>query len=88
MKFKPEDFYSGDAIIDEAPLLGGFFKSLGRDCADKANARLAEMLKECTVVYGTEESANSIDMGWSELKFTDDTHTARLVCIEPIGEKE
>lgn len=57
--------------------------------ANIANARLAQMLEACPVVYG-----RIPDEGKSFITITEnrsasfDTHRARLVAIEPIGGKE
>lgn len=74
MKFKPEDFVSKMGLMLN-----------GADAAEKANARLAEMLAEHPLVYGKKYGTGWLMSG--EYQQPHDTHIARLVDIKPIGEK-
>lgn len=90
MKFKPEDFYQ----CDEAGCTKAHedFGISDRDMADIANKRLAEMLAEAPTVS---RWANYPDDTCSDVWFPEDegfnskpSHTAKLVCIEKIGEEK
>jgi hypothetical protein len=48
------------------------------------NRILAEKLGRATAVYGREALGGMVNFMWTSEKFTRDTHTARLVCLEKI----
>lgn len=85
LEFKPEDF--NIQIEDTSPWpreiqdgINALLVHLRPAMAKCAQRRLAEMLKDAPVVYGTYPT----DLrGWGE-KESCDTHCARLVCIEEI----
>lgn len=54
--------------------------------ADKANARLKQMLAEAPTVYCLQHPG-TLRTGWRRNQVEGDTHTAKLVCIEVIDGK-
>jgi hypothetical protein len=82
LKFKPEDF--------EQEHHGGFGKDFVsiKEASKIASSLFDKWLSEQKIVYGTKYPDNSMG-AWTYQKFEEtgcnpDTHTARLVCIEPI----
>lgn len=69
LEFKPEDF---PAIYSD---------STKQMCAEEANKRLAEMLKDAVVVYSAKGNLNPI---WMDQRHLDDTHKALLIDVQPI----
>lgn len=83
MKFKPEDFYVCDEVVDGNKCTREHEISLSdKECADLANARLEQMLSEAPVVYADKRHAE-IQNVWVPSK-PGNTHTARLVDIKEI----
>lgn len=79
LEFKPEDF-SHSEDWDSA-------EDFAVDIAQQANARLAEMLKDATVVYGRQNRMKMSLWMWFSNAHDEvgmDTHRARLVCIEEL----
>lgn len=90
--FKPEDFLieweTPDGIRFEAQSKTG--ERIAKSIAQKANARLAEMLKDAPVVIAREQEVCSLPPVWvlDELFVGARTHRALLVNIEEIKEKK
>lgn len=64
-------------------------KSIPEWCAQIANRILAEKLKLAPKVYGNQDYDHGVMVYLdSEDVASEPTHTARLVCIEPIEKKE
>lgn len=87
MKFTAEDFNGlGDGDSAYQVL------SHQNEIAKRANARLAEMLKDAPVVYGMpirRMPENQIIIVWHPEKDAEEsTHTARLVDIRSVGQGE
>lgn len=77
LEFKPEDFsYDGNG--------NGMILINWQDAADKANARLQQMLQDAPRVYGFIPFLGNTRL-WSEMKGNEDAHTALLVQIEEMG---
>lgn len=79
MKFKPEDFLFDGEDTDAGPTF------LAHMACTFANKRLAEMVAEAPAVYSKQLSGKWDYWAMVEEPFTEDTHTAKLVCIEEIG---
>lgn len=68
MKFKPEDF--------------GNYRELSTiGAAQLANSKMQEWLDAAPVVY---RAGSNEGLSWWNKKFGEDTHRARLLCIEPL----
>lgn len=78
MEFKPEDFI--DAELDHV----GLAKSRDERAACAANAKLKEWLEKAPVVYWRGETRDRFMGDIHEAPMFGDTHTARLVAVEPI----
>lgn len=75
MKFTAEDFKF------DCETLGRGLSS--DDIANRANARLAEMLKDAPVVFSF-RSPQHVHVSWTETRLSCDTHRAKLVCVEGV----
>lgn len=87
LEFKAEDFYTPDAVRDEAPLFAKLVEAWGKEAAEKANRILHERLEKAPQVWANRKN----DVGnWheAERRYSPPTHTARLVCIEKVGEEK
>ena len=84
-EFKPEDFYVCDEIVDGSKCTKEHEISLSdKECADIANARLAQMLESAPVVYGYSKDVPQIWTANRDDRYL--THQAKLVQIKRIGE--
>lgn len=80
-KFTAADFFMPDAIKNVVSAANDF----DRKCmASIANARLAEMIQAAPVVYGVPNAFFSHVQGELPQNGGPDTHSARLICIEPL----
>lgn len=88
MKFKPEDFYVCDEVVDGGECKKEHEISLSdKECADIANARLAEMLAEAPVVYWIQGKYERFLCLSDRLAQGADTHTGKLVDIQKLEDK-
>lgn len=93
MKFKPEDseYEIYEIIVGTQSRLMYPINSPATETKtviqlisiETANAKLAEWLRNAPVVYGR-YGTDEMLTGLSDMKFKEDTHKARLVCIEPL----
>lgn len=92
LEFTAKDFYVCDQVVDGKECFKEHEIHLSdKECAEVANARLAEMLAECQEVYGFRD--DGCDWGWYPLRhhaFFEKryTHKARLVGIEELKNGE
>ncbi len=78
LEFKPEDFLFDGEDTDAGP------RFLAHMACTFANKRLAEMLAEAPVMYGTYEYYDGAGQMWLKGVKGGSTHTAKLVQIEEI----
>jgi hypothetical protein len=84
--FKPEDFLKDRSPeLKASPQLNLFVQGARIQAAEDANAKFREWLEGHRIVTGRIDETYRPWSAAGEQK-PDDTHTARLVCIEPITE--